>query len=508
MVKIDRREFLTGAALLGLSTLLPAGVGATGALGERAQAFRAALGEKLWLLAWQSATATEFAAGPDEIALEGRIPEALAGSLIRNGPAGHEVFGRRYRHWFDGDGLVHRFRIADGQVRHDGRMIETPKWQAEHEARRPLFQAFDTPPPAPRAVRSPDEINVANINVIDHGGRLQALWEGGSAAELDRETLAFKAFVTMSPETRSMPVTAHPRLDADGTLWSFGYAGYAGKLLIYRIGADGALKAVQAIDVRPTPMVHDFMITERHLVFILAPWVYEQDAGETFLERHVWRPEWGGRALIVEKDDLARRREVELPPYWVYHFANAWADDAGRIHFDFPRYPDPSATTEAFRQVMAGEHPTGSFATYHSAVLDPMAGTYDETVLIDGPAAEFPRVHPGRIGRRHRRSLVLLADGEAKAGHPFFTTTAMLDLDSGKVDGFVHGPNELAEEAVYVPLDESERGGFVLQTTLDFAAGRTRLKIFEAGDIAVGPVAVATLPYALPLGLHGSFVTA
>ena len=37
---------------------------------------------------------------------------------------------------------------------------------------------------------------------------------------------------------------------------------------------------------------------------------------------------------------------------------------------------------------------------------------------------------------------------------------------------------------------------------------RTVLSCFAADHLAAGPVAQATLPYALPLGLHGAFVKA
>ena len=48
----------------------------------------------------------------------------------------------------------------------------------------------------------------------------------------------------------------------------------------------------------------------------------------------------------------------------------------------------------------------------------------------------------------------------------------------------------------------------IIGTSLDFAAGVTRLSMFDASRIADGPLAVASLPYAIPLGFHGAFVAA
>ena len=509
---MDRRTFMTSLAVagLGLTGISGAALADANAMRHRALNFQVGLRERPWLLGWQTLEAPTVAAASSEIRVEGQIPTALKGDFCRNGPAGHEVFGHRYRHWFDGDGLVHRFRLEDGTVRHQGRIIDTPKWRAEQAAFQPLYDAFDTDVEG-ASVSSLDSLNPGNISIIHHGDRLLALWEGGSAIELDPDTLAFRDFVTLAPEARGMPFAAHPRLDRDGTLWSFGTAGYAGKIVLYRVNPDGSLHGIHLLDVTPTPMVHDFLITERHVVFILTPWRYDHSAGKTFLEKHVWRPETGGQALIIDKDDPSQRRIVELPAFWVYHFGNAWEDEAGVIRFDYCRYADPSMTTEAFRQVMNGEAPTGTGASYRSARIDPAKGSFSESTLIEGPATEFPRVHPGRIGRRTDRTVMLLADPDAGVDHPLFATTAMVDRETGRIDAFVHGPTEIAEEAVLVPADggDTDSGaGWVLQTVLDYAAARTRLKIFDATDLSAGPVAVATLPYALPAGLHGSFMKA
>ena len=48
----------------------------------------------------------------------------------------------------------------------------------------------------------------------------------------------------------------------------------------------------------------------------------------------------------------------------------------------------------------------------------------------------------------------------------------------------------------------------MLGTVLDYKAGVTRLNVFDAAGLSDGPLAVASLPYALPLGLHGTFVAA
>ena len=48
-----------------------------------------------------------------DLVVEGEIPRELAGSYFRNGPNPQFAPRGRY-HWFDGDGMIHAFRIRDG----------------------------------------------------------------------------------------------------------------------------------------------------------------------------------------------------------------------------------------------------------------------------------------------------------------------------------------------------------------------------------------------------------
>lgn len=503
---MNRRTFLKGTAFAALSTAFPwSGASGDTAMLARAERFEQAMQARPWLLGYSSVVADQFKAGPDEIHVEGKIPAALSGTFYRNGPGGHEVAGQRYAHWFDGDGLLHAFHLHDGRVRHRGRLLATPKRLQEVEAGRPLYDGFGTRVAERLPIRGPDELNPANINVLSHGGDLMALWEGGSPARLDPETLEFQEFVAFSPETSGMPFSAHTRTDPDGTLWSIGYAGFAGKVILYRIGRDGRLANLNLLDIAPTPMLHDFMVTRRHLVLIMPPWKYDSAAGDTFLTQHVWRPEDGTRALIIDKNDLAVTQEIDLPGFWSFHYANAWEDRDGRIHFDFPRYEDPSQTSEGFADVMDGEWPRGTDPRYFAATLDTRSGRYEETAVIPGLAAEFPRILPEQTGARHDRTLLCFAGGRPDALHPGFDGTGLFNPKSGQLDRFVHHPHEMAEEAVFAQGDDGS--AWVLQTVLDFKGRVTRLKIFRADDLSGGPVAIATLPYALPLGLHGLYVT-
>ncbi|MCF5946571.1 carotenoid oxygenase family protein, partial [Xanthomonas perforans] len=111
---MHRRRFLQsllaagGSAALGSWMLrsLPAHA-------AEAAAFHTQVQRTPWLLGWRSVTSPTF--GPTTTAVQGKLPEGLAGSLYRNGPAWTERAGFRYEHWFDGDGMVHRWQLGGTQ---------------------------------------------------------------------------------------------------------------------------------------------------------------------------------------------------------------------------------------------------------------------------------------------------------------------------------------------------------------------------------------------------------
>jgi len=488
-------------ALLAGSATLFAGSARAAAPDDWGAAFRAALKDSPWLVGYASPPARLDCA---ELAIEGRWPAGLAGTFYRNGPARHDVGELRYHHWFDGDGMVQAFRIADGRIAHRGRMVQTDKYRREIAAGRALERTFGTvlpelPPPTSAAA-----INVANINVISHAGRLLALWEGADAYAIEPGTLDTLGPMVWRDDLKGVPFSAHPRIEPDGTMWSFGYLPQSDLLLLYHVGADGTLKAAKALPVPDVGMVHDFMVTERHLVFVLPPITFDRArvaAGLSFLDSYAWRPERPTRILVVDKNSLAVARRHELPACFVFHHGNAFEEADGTIRFDCVRHPDPRVMTEFTRYVMRGEsRPAGATATM-LVRLDPSGGTQSQ--ILEG-SVEFPRVDPRRIGRRHSR--VWSVEVGSFAGEPS-GGVIRLDLEAGASDLYRFGPQIQAEEHVYVPRPGGNEGeGWLLGTHLDAKAGVTRLAVFDALKLSAGPLAVASLPYPLPLGLHGNFV--
>jgi len=73
-----------------------------------------------------------------DLEVDGEIPRDLAGTYYRNGPnPAYEPLGRY--HWFDGDGMIHSIRIADGRAFYRNRYVRSDGLREEHAAGSALF---------------------------------------------------------------------------------------------------------------------------------------------------------------------------------------------------------------------------------------------------------------------------------------------------------------------------------------------------------------------------------
>ncbi|WP_395055622.1 carotenoid oxygenase family protein [Polaromonas sp.] len=440
--------------------------------------------------------------------IEGRWPATLQGTLYRVGPARRELGGVSMNHWFDGDGMLQAFRFEGGRVSHRGALLATPKLQAEEAAGRLLYSGFAQTLPHSPPLSGPDTVNPANINLLSlpASRALFALWDAGSALAVDPDSLQAKGFKVWSPDTQGAPFSAHPRVAPDGTVWSFGYMPGTGSLLLYEISPHGQLRRQQVIPAPQADMVHDFAITERHLVFLLMPLKYSGTPGTgNPLSHYRWEGQSPLVVLLVDKADFKVQR-FELPATGVFHLANAW-EQGGTVQVRFVAQPDILGAMQKMDVNHSHSNAKTRATQWTQITLTPATGQAQMQALgLD--QVEFPRIHPARNGLRTQFTTLLARSREMNARVDGFDS--VLTLHGGQQQRHRYGDGWIAEEHVYVPRTPTapDGKGWVLGTAYHWPSERTALSVFDAAAVNAGPVANVTLPYGLPLGLHGQFVAA
>ena len=470
----DRRTFLSHAALAGSAAIIP-------------DALRAGGGPADWRLA--------LADVPGDIAprrlrrFHGRAPAALKGTLYRNGPARFRRGGTASGHWFDGDGMIRAWGIDGDDARLMARFVDTPKRRVDEARGEIVVPGFGTPAGPGVALTSADDTNAANTHVMLAGDTLLALWEAGSATEVDPQTLATRGPRSFSPGLAKMPFLAHPRIEPDGRIWNLGLSGKAA--LVWRLSANGTLEASELIKLPRASYMHDFTATARHLVIVLQPWLQDRMA-LPFVDSLSWHPELGTQVLVIDKADLSRRRVFDLPTFAFFHLGDAWEEADGTIRFDGCLETDPSFGSTAARALVAGVHVATPHPLLTMIALHPDGRA---TLTPSGISAEFPRCDPRQAGLPRTRTVHV---GGYIKGAPFAHSVGVWDWAKGRDDVYDFGARQLVEE--FVPHDR-----WLIGTTINLDARATELHVLDAAHVARGPVVTWRADLALPYGFHGNF---
>lgn len=450
----------------------------------------------------------------------GTIPDYLDGRYLRNGanPIG-DVDPERY-HWFLGDGMVHGIRIRDGKA----------EWYRNRWVRSPATsKALGQPAPPGHFGFFPIG---ANTNVIGHAGKTLALIEGGIANyELTEEldTVGVCDFAG----TLTGGYAAHPHRDPEtGELHAVSYNPYRGNRVQYSvIDVEGRARRTVNVTVGGSPMMHDFSLTERYVVFYDLPVTFDEAVGAAMTaprglrpiarlmlsaligrvaipdpiaarlpaattDRRMpysWNPNYPARVGVMPRDgEDADVRWFDVEPCYVFHPMNAYEED-GTIVLDVVRNP------KMFDRDRIG--PNEGPPTLDRWVIDLAAGKVRES-RIDDRGQEFPRIDERLVGKRHRYGytptvLEGIEGGDCLLKH---------DLIGGSTQSRCLGPQKALGEFVFHPSSPAaaEDEGVLMGYVYDRATNRSELAILDAQTLE--DVASIKLPHRVPAGFHGNWV--
>ncbi len=436
-----------------------------------------------------------------DLVVRGELPRELDGTLWRNGP-NPQFPPRGSYHWFDGDGMIHALRFGGGRVSYRNRWVRTARFQLERAAGEALFGGLaDLSASDPRVAQAMTSPNAANTSIVWHAGRLLALWEGGPPHALDPRTLD-----TLGPYDfagrLAGAMTAHPKLDPEsGEMLFFGY-GFAPPFLRYHVvDAAGRLLRSEEIDVPVPTMMHDFLVTQRHVIFLVCPATFRLENVEKTGSPIGWEPELGTQIGVMPREGGSRDvRWFQADPCYVFHALNA-REDGERIVADVCRY----ARLPLFAAGEAVEGQEGLSARLTRWTLDLAGGSVKEERL-DDLASEFPRLDERRAGLpyRHGYAAAIVPAAEPPAG---FDAIVHWDLETGRRREHRLAAGDAAGEPIFVPrrAEADEGDGFLLTLVYRGAERRSDVLVLDAQNVAAEPLAVVELPHRIPFGFHGNW---
>lgn len=449
--------------------------------------------------------------GLEALEVEGALPPELRGTFYKVGPVLMELFGRRYRHWFDGDGGVTAVQLEGGKAHGAVRLLETHGLEAERRAGHAIYAGYGTPMAQWYRRPFPTPKNTANTALMTWQGRLFALWEGGPPTEVDPSTLTALGTSTLGGVV-AQTFSAHPhRVASRRASYNFGVRfGRVSALDVFELPDVGPARLLTTVPLGGPPLLHDFVATDHHLVFFIPPArlnVLRLLSGVgTLADSLEWRPDLGTTVMVVPLDDPGHPVQFEVDAFFQWHFANAVSGEADHITVDYIRYPDLETNTW-LGSLMTGRPTPTRFGQLHRATLDLKARRMETRALWDG-TPEFPRIRPGLEGAPADDVWVGAQSAAAVAALAPQDTIARVNLGTGEAWVGDAGPDRWLGEPIFVPRPGSPRpaDGWALVMVYDARAHRSGLAVFDGEDPSRGPVATAWFDHAIPLGFHGVWV--
>ena len=417
----------------------------------------------------------------------GTVPAHLDGRYLRNGPNPLAVVDPARHHWFLGSGMVHGVRLREGKA----------EWYRNRYVRSSgVARALGETPRGGAAVHAGWDFP-ANTNAIVQGGRTFAIVEAGARPyELteELETIGACDFDGTLPGG----YTAHPKRDPEsGELHAVSYYGGWGNKVQYTVlGTDARVRRVVDIEVTGSPMMHDFSLTENHVVIYDLPCTLDLDAvgglaDATAVAPYRWNPDYPARVGVMPRTGTAADvRWFEVEPCYVFHPLNAY-DDGERIILDVVRHPKMFDT----HRLGPDEGPP----TLDRWTVDLVASKVLEERLND-IGQEFPRVDERVVGRRHRYGYAVAFDGGVTAD-----TLVRHDLLTGQSITRCFGTGHNVGEFVFVPdaPDCPEDRGTLMGYVYDPASDRSDLMLLDSQTLDT--IAAVHLPARVPVGFHGNW---
>jgi carotenoid cleavage dioxygenase len=442
----------------------------------------------------------------------GKLPDDLAGALFRiaNNPRFAPRELDRY-HWWEGDGGVAATYIRDGKASFRMKWVMTDSMKVEVEAGEAIYSGFvngSSLAPAPLPVGAPTAKNVANTNVGLFADHLLVYFEGGLPTAMNAETLETLGAYDFNGGLDVL-CTAHYKIDPHGGNMLF-FAAVGSRLTWYEADArDANIIDSFTFDLGCPAMVHDYIVSERHAIFLISPTQFRLDRimqGRTGVLWDEAAVPDGSRFAVLDrrtKQVTWYETGVMLAPT---HFFNAY-ETADRIVVDLhviARLGNPADQPD---------DPIESHSWFPPAMawrfeLDP-ATKKATNRMLSGVAGEFPKINDALLGKQ-------LQYGYFATTRDLTTETmtdglARFDFDTGQTI-IVEGVDGLTNpsEPIYVPRRgaTAENDGYLLSLWWNRETGLSELLVHETSAFTPAPLARIKLPVRVPFAFHGSWAEA
>jgi|688.fasta_scaffold02024_11 carotenoid cleavage dioxygenase-like enzyme len=462
-----------------------------------------------------------FSTLEQEISLErlptqGQIPLCLRGSLFRNGPAKFEVGKEKYRHWFDGLAMLHKFTFNEGQVSYINRFLQSETYCKTLKTGKICVAEFATTPSRPfwqniSSMLSSDLSDNANINITQIADRFFAITATPYPVEFDPNTLKTLGKFDYKDNLPCSMTTGHPYNDfARQELVNFTtHFSRISTYNFYRIPF-GQMKRslIASIPVNEPAYIHSFALTENYIILPESPLltnplelISEQLRGKPFIDSLSWQPERGAKFLVLRREDGEFVRSYETDAFFALNQINAF-ENKDEIILDIVAY-NRSILDEYYLDFLKG---SGRFKLSNSELRRysiSLNKSRLECEVISDQIIEFPRINPLYYQSPNYRFVYAISRRQDRP-YDFFNQLIKIDI-LRQTTKIWFEENCYPSEPVFVatPKAQGEDEGVIFSIVLDVKKGNSFLLILDSCSFS--EIGRAEIPHHIPFGTHGQY---
>jgi beta,beta-carotene 9',10'-dioxygenase len=456
---------------------------------------------------------TENEISVDQLPVSGQLPEWLSGTLIRNGPGTFEVGQQRYRHWFDGLAMLHKFTIHNRRVSYANKYLNTKSYRAALENDRISYSEFATDPcrsffSRVSSVFSPQITDSAKVSIAKIADHYLALAETPIQVEFDPETLETVGVFNYEDRLVGQMTTVHPQFDFEHNQ-VFNVVTRYNRISHYNIycmeNGLSPLKIAAVPSSQPAYM-HSFGMTQNYIILTEFPLVVNPLSLllwlKPYIENFQWKPNRGTPFWVINRWTGETVGRYECDPFFAFHHVNAF-ERGDELVIDIDAYTDASILKAYYLSRIEDQDQEIPFGRLKRFRL-PLKGKKVSSETISEECMELANFDYARYNMNSNYRYVYAASINTQHRKGFYNQIVKVNIDTGDAATW-HVPGCYPGEPIFVgrPDRKEEDDGVILSVVLDTQAGISFLLVLDAQSFS--EIARAEIPHAILFGYHGAY---